>query len=275
MNRRYRKTIIAGNWKMNKTRTETKEFAAAWRAWPERPRWCDVVLCVPFIDIPAAVRSFRNTRVAVGAQDVSDEAAGAFTGEVSAHMLAEAEVRYVIVGHSERRRRFGETDSLVNRKLRAALDAGLTPILCVGETLEEREKQLTAERVTLQVRAALADVPPSALRRVVIAYEPVWAIGTGRSATVEQAGEVCSHIRTVLRHRYGARFARSISILYGGSMNAGNAAELLACPDVDGGLIGGASLDPDSFRAIVEAARPAPMDDDTPEDDFAGELEQE
>ena len=264
MNRRYRKTVIAGNWKLHKTIAETKAFSEALKAKMERPRWCETVLCVPYVNIPSAVRAFRDTRVAIGAQDVSCEKEGPYTGEVSAEMLKEAGAKYVIVGHSERRRRYGETDLLVGRKVQAALDAGLSPIICVGETLDEREKEITAERITVQVKAALADVSVTALRRVIIAYEPVWAIGTGHTASVEYAGEIGTHIRTVLRRKYGARAARSVSILYGGSMNEENAAALLACPDVDGGLIGVASLDADRFWAIVEAARPAPVDDTLP-----------
>ena len=254
MNRRYRKTIIAGNWKMNKTASETRAFADEFKALLPKSKWCDIVVCVPSVDIPAAVRAFKDSRVAVGAQNVYFEKSGAYTGEVSADMLAELGVKYVIVGHSERRALFGETDAIVNRKVHAALAAGLSPIICVGESLEQREMELTMAHINYQVRAALHGVDASELRRCVIAYEPIWAIGTGKTATAEQAEEVCREIRSIIREIYGARPARSVSILYGGSMNAKNAAELLAMPDIDGGLIGGASLKPADFATIIAAA---------------------
>jgi len=169
-------------------------------------------------------------------------------------MLKDVGAKYVIIGHSERRQYYNETDFTVNKKVRAALDAGLRPILCVGESLEQRELGVTEELITYQVKVALAGLSESQVRRVVIAYEPIWAIGTGKTATAEQAGAVCSHIRTIIRKGYGARVARAVTIQYGGSMNAKNAAELLAQPDIDGGLIGGASLKPDDFLAIINAA---------------------
>ena len=218
MNRRYRKTIIAGNWKMNKTASETKKFAEELKALLPKAKWCDIVVCVPSVDIAAAIKGFKDARVSVGAQNVFYEKNGAYTGEVSADMLKDLGVKYVIIGHSERRQYFGETDLTVNRKVLSALEAGLHPIICV------------------------------------IAYEPIWAIGTGKTATAEQAAEVCTFIRTTVRHLYGARIARSITIQYGGSMKPANAAELLAQPDIDGGLIGGASLNPEDFIAIINAA---------------------
>lgn len=254
MNRRYRKTLIAGNWKMNKTPSETKAFAEAFRVLLPKTKWCDIALCVPFVDVPAAVRAFRESRVAVGAQNLYFETSGAFTGEVSADMLSDLNVRYVIVGHSERRQYFGETDAIVNRKLHAALKAGINPILCVGETLEQRETGVTMELIGMQVKNAFAGVPPEQVRRCVIAYEPLWAIGTGKTATGEQAAEVCKFIRATIRSLYGARLARGVTIQYGGSMNPSNAAELLSHEDIDGGLIGGASLDPEKLMAIVHAA---------------------
>ena len=254
MNRRYRKTIIAGNWKMNKTPSETKAFADELKPLIPKSKWCEIVLCVPFVDIPAAIKAFKDTRVAIGAQNLHQEAKGAYTGEISAEMLKDLGVRYVIVGHSERRQYFGETDLLVNKKVHAALEAGLIPIICVGETLEQRELGITMELIAMQVRAALANVPATKLRQVVIAYEPIWAIGTGLAATAEEANEVNEHIRTVIRGLYGARGARSVTIQYGGSMNTANAGELLAQPDVDGGLIGGASLKPQDFATIINAA---------------------
>ena len=254
MNRRYRKTIIAGNWKMNKNATETKKFAEDLKAILPRAKWCDVVVCVPFVNIPAALKAFKDMRVAVGAENLYFEPSGAYTGEVSADMLRDLGVKYVIVGHSERRQYFGETDITVNKKVLAALEAGLHPIICVGESLEQREMGVTMELIALQVKSALAGVAADRVRKCVIAYEPIWAIGTGKTATAEQAAEVCTAIRATIRNLYGARVARSVTIQYGGSMNPKNAAELLAQPDVDGGLIGGASLKPDQFVDIINAA---------------------
>ena len=254
MNRRYRKTIIAGNWKMNKTLSETKTFVDELKPLLGRPKWCEVVLCVPYVNIPTAVRLLKDCRVAVGAENCHYESHGAYTGEVSAEMLKEVGVKYVIIGHSERRQYYNETDFSVNKKVHAALEAGLYPIVCVGESLEQRELGVTMDLISYQVKAALAGVSADKMRHVVIAYEPLWAIGTGKTATAEQAGEVCEAIRTVIRKLYGARVARSVTIQYGGSMNAKNAAELLAQPDVDGGLIGGASLKAPDFVAIVNAA---------------------
>jgi len=254
MNRRYRKTIIAGNWKMNKTLSETRAFAEEIKPLIGRPKWCEVVLCVPYVNIPAAVRLFKDCRIAIGAENCHYESHGAYTGEVTAEMLKELGVKYVIIGHSERRAYYNETDITVNKKVHAAIEAGLYPIVCVGESLEQRELGVTMELITYQVKAALAGVPADKMRHVVIAYEPIWAIGTGKTATAEQAGEVCDAIRAVIRKLYGARVARAVTIQYGGSMNAGNAEELLAQPDVDGGLIGGASLKAPDFVQIINAA---------------------
>ena len=252
MNRKYRRPIIAGNWKMNKTPTETRDYLNRFRTLLPRGRGCDVVLCVPAICIPAAVRAAKDSRVAVGAQNCSAFASGAYTGEISAAMLTDAGCRYVILGHSERRA-MGETDEEVNRKIKAVLAAELVPIVCCGESLAQREAGVTEEWIAMQIKRAMEGVDPTAARGVVIAYEPVWAIGTGKTASPEQAQEVCAHIRTVLRKLWGAKLARSVSILYGGSMNEKNAADLLAQPDVDGGLIGGASLVPEKFVEIVNA----------------------
>ena len=254
MNRRYRKTIIAGNWKMNKTASETKKFAEELKAILPKAKWCDVVVCVPAVNIPAAMKAFKDVRVSVGAQNVFYEKSGAYTGEVSADMLKDLGVKYVIIGHSERRQYFGETDFTVNKKVLAALEAGLHPIICVGESLEQRELGVTMELIAYQVKCALAGVPADKMRHVVIAYEPQWAIGTGKTATAEQAGEVCQAIRAVIRKLYGAHVARSVTIQYGGSMKPANAAELLSQPDIDGGLIGGASLKAADFVEIVNAA---------------------
>ena len=219
-----------------------------------RAKWCDVVLCVPACNISTANKAFKDLRLSVGAENVHFEKNGAYTGEVSADMLKDLGVKYVIIGHSERRRDNNETDGTVNKKVLAALQAGLRPIICVGETLEMRDNDVTLDVVRMQIKTALRGVMHDQLRRVTIAYEPIWAIGTGYTATAEQANEVNEAIRTVLRERYGARAARAVSILYGGSMNTSNAAELLAQPDVDGGLIGGASLKTESFEKIIEAA---------------------
>ena len=254
MNRRYRKTIIAGNWKMNKTPSETKAFAEEFKALLPKTKWCDIVVCVPAADLSAAVRAFKDSRIAVGAQNVYFEKSGAYTGEVSADMLADLGVRYVIVGHSERRALFGETDEVVNKKVHAALDAGLNPIICVGESLEQREMGVTMELIALQVKSALSGVAAEQMRRCVIAYEPIWAIGTGKTATPEQASEVCTAIRALIRAQYGARVARSVTIQYGGSMKPDNARELLAHEDLDGGLVGGASLEAPALMEIVHAA---------------------
>ena len=254
MNLKYRKTIIAGNWKMNLNAEEAKKFITQLKTKATKAKWCDVVLCVPFLQIPAAVRAAKHTKIAIGAQNCHFEENGAYTGEISCKMLAEAGVKYVIIGHSERRRDNNETDTTVNKKVLAALQAGLRPIICVGETLEMRDNDVTLDVVRMQVKTALRGVMHDQIRRVTIAYEPIWAIGTGYTATSEQAGEVCEAIRDVVRQLYGARLARAVSVLFGGSMNTANAAELLAQPDVDGGLIGGASLKTESFEKIIEAA---------------------
>ena len=254
MNRRYRKTVIAGNWKMNMTATETKKFAEELKKIMPRAKWCETLICVPSCNLSVANKAFKDLRIAVGAENVYYEAKGAYTGEVSAPMLKDLGVKYVIVGHSERRQYFNETDESCNKKVLAALAGGLRPILCVGESLAEREQDVTMEVIRKQLKIALQGVAVEDVKKVVIAYEPIWAIGTGKTATAEQAGEVCGAIRDCLREKYGARAARGITVQYGGSMNAQNAAELLAQPDVDGGLIGGASLKSADFAAIVEAA---------------------
>lgn len=253
MNRKYRKTVIVGNWKMNNTPTQTKEFMQQLKTLLPKGRWCDIALCVPAVCIPAAVRAMRETRVGIGAENCHAAASGAYTGEISADMLVDAGCKYVIVGHSERRA-MGETDAMVNAKVLAALEAGLIPILCCGESLEQREAGITSEWVAMQIKLGLKGVPEEKIRKVVIAYEPIWSIGTGVTATAEQAQEVCEHIRAVIRKLYSSKNARAISVLYGGSMNENSAFELLAEPDIDGGLIGIASLVPEKFVQIIEAA---------------------
>ena len=210
--------------------------------------------CVPFTNLETVLDAAKGSNIKVGAQNCHFEKSGAFTGEISADMLKEMGVEYVVIGHSERRQYFGETDVTVNKRTRAALAAGLKVILCVGEMLEDRENGITEELVALQTKIALKDVSKEELKNVIIAYEPVWAIGTGKTATAEQANEVCAVIRNVIAKVYDKAAADAMTIQYGGSMNAKNAAELLAQPDVDGGLIGGASLKAPDFAVIVDAA---------------------
>ncbi|MEG2377280.1 MAG: triose-phosphate isomerase, partial [Clostridia bacterium] len=199
MNRKYRKTIIAGNWKMNKTPAEGKALIDELKAKIGKQKWCDVVLCVPFVDIPAAVRAARDAKISIAAQNMHFEKSGAFTGEVSGDMLKELGVKFVVIGHSERREYFAETNETVNLKIKAALEVGIRPIVCVGETLAQREAEITEEHITTQVKVALRDITPEQLRKIVFAYEPIWAIGTGKTATSEQAGEICALIRAVIR----------------------------------------------------------------------------
>ena len=253
MNTKYRKTVIAGNWKMNMLASEIKPFMEQLKAAMPKVKSCETVLCVPGVNIPAMLKFGKDAKVSCGAEDVSCFEKGAYTGEVSAAMLADLGVKYCIVGHSERREYHKETDMQVNTKAKALINKGIIPIICVGESLEQREMGLTMAHIGYQIRAALNGIEAGELRRCVIAYEPIWAIGTGRTATAEQAEEVCCEIRSIIREMYGARPARGISILYGGSMNAKNAAELLAQPDIDGGLIGGASLKPVDFSEIIKA----------------------
>lgn len=254
MNKALRRPLIAGNWKMNKTPTEAKELIADIVPAVKDADNCDIVICVPFIDLALAVDMTYQTNVKVGAQNVHFAPNGAYTGEISAAMLKELGVEYVIIGHSERRQYFGETDETVNLRVRAALDAGLKVILCVGENKDERLANITNEIVSKQTKLGLADVTTEALANVIIAYEPVWAIGTGLTATPEQAEEVCSFIRKVIAEKYGTDAADKVIILYGGSMNAVNARDLLAKEDIDGGLIGGASLKAKDFSVIVSEA---------------------
>ena len=249
-----RKTVIAGNWKMNMTPSETKKFISELAPMVAGLDKCDIVLCVPAIDIPAAVEAAAGSNIKIGAENVHFKESGAYTGEISAKMLVEAGVEYVVIGHSERRQYFGETDKTVNLRTLAALAAGLKPIVCVGETLEEREAGYTETLLKYQTKMALTGVSAEQLKNVVIAYEPVWAIGTGVTATADQADEGNGFVRAAVAEAYGADVAEEITVQYGGSMNDANAAELLAKVNVDGGLIGGASLKTDKFTAIVKAA---------------------
>ena len=253
MDKAKRKAIIAGNWKMNKTASEAAKLVD--ELIPAvKDASCEVVICTPFTDLVTAVEKTKGTNIHVGAENVHFEKSGAFTGEISADMLVDLGVEYVIVGHSERRQYFAETDQTVNKRALAALNAGLKVIICVGESLEQREEGVTEELVRMQTKIALRDVTAEQMANVVIAYEPIWAIGTGKTATGEQAAEVCTYIRSLIRAQYGARIARSVTIQYGGSMKGSNAHELLSHEDIDGGLIGGASLDPKALMEIVHAA---------------------
>ena len=227
MNKKLRKAVIAGNWKMNKNRAEAKALIEELKPLVKDAD-CGVIVCVPFTDLETVLAATEGSNICVGAQNCHFAPSGAFTGEIAATMLTEMGVEYVVLGHSERRQYFGETDVTVNKRLRAALDAGLKPIVCVGELLEQREQGVTAEVVGMQTRIALGGVSVDELKNIIIAYEPVWAIGTGKTATADQAGEVCGLIRATVADLYGKEAADGLTIQYGGSMNAGNAAELLA-----------------------------------------------
>lgn len=255
MDKSKRNVVIAGNWKMNMTPSAAAEAVKKTAELTAGMDGCEVILCVPFVDIPTAVEASCGTNVKIGAQNVHFEAKGAFTGEISASMLLECGTQYVIIGHSERRQYFGETDETVNLRTKAALAAGLKVILCLGEVLSERQDGITSEIVAMQTKLDLKGISADDMKNVIIAYEPVWAIGTGLTATPDQADEVCGVIRDTLAGLYGKDVADATVIQYGGSMNDGNAAELLSKVNVDGGLIGGASLVPEKFAAIVKAAQ--------------------
>ena len=244
-----RKKIIAGNWKMNKTPSEAVELVNLLKDLVKNDD-VDVVYCVPAIDIVPVVEATKGTNVAVGAENMYFEESGAYTGEISAAMLVDAGVKYVIIGHSERRDYFKEDDVLLNKKVKKAFEAGITPILCCGESLEQRELGVTMDWIRLQIKSDLAGVTADQVKSMVIAYEPIWAIGTGKTATTEQAQEVCSGIRACIAEVYDEATADAIRIQYGGSVNATTAPELFAQPDIDGGLVGGAALKPD-FGKIV------------------------
>lgn len=244
-----RKTIVAGNWKMNKTPSEAKALIEELKPLVASET-SDVVFCVPAIDIPAAIEAAAGSNIAIGAENMYFEESGAYTGEIAPNMLTDLGVKYVILGHSERREYFAETDETVNKKVLKAFEHGITPIVCCGETLAQREQGVTIDFVRQQIKIAFQGVSADQAKTAVIAYEPIWAIGTGKVATTAQAQEVCGFIRTVFEELYDKETADQIRILYGGSVNASNAAELFAQPDIDGGLVGGASLKPD-FADIV------------------------
>lgn len=244
-----RRKIVAGNWKMNMTPSQAVSLCEELKPLVESDT-VDVVYCVPAIDIIPVVNAVKGTNVKVGAENMYFEEKGAFTGEISASMLKDAGVEYVIIGHSERREYFGETDALLNKKVKKAIEAGIIPILCCGETLEQREMGVTLDWIRLQIKSDLEGVAASDVANLVIAYEPIWAIGTGKTATSDQAEEVCKAVRDCIREMYDDSTAESVRIQYGGSVNAANAAELFAKPNIDGGLVGGASLKAD-FGSIV------------------------
>lgn len=249
-----RKMVIAGNWKMNKTRVEARAFIEQLKLLVEDKNDCDVVLCVPFTDLELSLNWTQKTNIKIGAQNCHFAESGAFTGEVSAKMLKEMGVAYAIIGHSERRQFFAETDETVNLRLKAALAEGLRAIVCVGETLVQRESLTTSEVVSMQVKRALQGVRNEQMENVIIAYEPVWAIGTGKTATADEAQQVCALIRKIVAEMFGLQSAQNLIVQYGGSMNEKNCKELLSKSDIDGGLIGTASLDAEKFFMIIDSA---------------------
>ena len=253
MKKELRKAVIAGNWKMNKTPAEAAALINEMKPLVADAD-CDVVLCVPYVDIPAALEAAKGSNIKIGAENVHFKASGAYTGEISAEMLTALGVEYVVIGHSERRQYFGETDQTVNLRSLAALNAGLKAIICVGETKEQRELGYTETLLKFQTKMALTGVTAEQLKNVIIAYEPVWAIGTGLTATDDQANEGNKFVRDAIAEIYGADVAETVTVQYGGSMNAKNAEGLLSKEHVDGGLIGGASLKAADFSVIVKAA---------------------
>ncbi len=244
-----RKKIIAGNWKMNKTPKEAIELVNLLKDKVNTDK-VDVVFCVPAVDLIPVLDAVKGTNIAIGAQNMFYEESGAYTGEIAPKMLEEIGVKYVVIGHSERREYFAETDATVNKKVKKALEHGLTPIMCCGETLEQRELGIAVDFIRTQVKSGLAGLSADEVKKIVIAYEPIWAIGTGKTATSEQAEEICKAVRTVVGEVYGQETADEVRIQYGGSVNGKNAAELFAMADIDGGLVGGASLKED-FAQIV------------------------
>ncbi len=257
-----RRPLIAGNWKMNKTPRETQEFIERFLTTSPEFTYCDVLLIPPFTSLDRAGRLLSESHALLGAQDMHSESSGAYTGAISPSMLAACGCTYVLAGHSERRHVFGDSNEVVNQKLHAALQSDLRPILCIGETLNEREAQRTEAVLEEQLAGGLQDVNEAALANIVIAYEPVWAIGTGETATPEQAQAAVAFVRAWIETRYGEAASETMRILYGGSVKPANARSLQSQPDIDGALIGGASLDPDSFAQIIAAVRPLRGDDD-------------
>jgi triosephosphate isomerase len=248
------KFLIAGNWKMNTNAFEAEKLSGYVAGYlKENPARCEVLMCPPFTSIASVGETVKGSHIKLGAQNCYHEQKGAFTGEISINMLRYIDVTYIIIGHSERRKIFGETDELINKKIKAVLDAELTPVFCIGETIDERNAGKTYEVIEKQITSGLNGIPAEKIAKCVIAYEPVWAIGTGISATPEQAGEAHTNIRSFLKDKYGEEVS-AIKLLYGGSMNEKNCRELLSLKDVDGGLIGGASIKGDSFIEIIRSA---------------------
>lgn len=248
-----RKPIIAGNWKMNKTLPEALAFVEEVKHSVPGESVVDSVICAPALFLERLVEATKGTRVKIGAQNMHYEESGAFTGEISPVALADLHVEYVILGHSERREMFNETDEAVNKKVKAAFAHHLTPIVCVGETLAQRENNETKQIVGSQVKAAFAGLSDDEAKQVVVAYEPIWAIGTGKSSTAEDANEVCAYIRSAIADQFSQDVADSVRIQYGGSVKPGNIKEFMEQPDIDGALVGGASLDPQSYLQLLEA----------------------
>jgi len=245
-----RKKVIAGNWKMNHSPIDTRKFFEKFNDLVKDSQ-NDIVICVPYIDVAAALESTKDSNVRIGAQNLNHEVAGALTGDVSVKMLGDIGVKYSVIGHSERRQYHHETDDFINLKLKAAYDHDIVPILCVGETLHERELGIAKEKIIIQIRQDLEGVWPQFAKKTIIAYEPIWAIGTGKTASKEDANEACGLIREEIRKMYGNEVADEIIVLYGGSVKPENAKELFSMSDIDGGLVGGASLEPESFAKIV------------------------
>ena len=247
-----RKTIVAGNWKMNMTPSQAKTLIEELKPLvADAKNGC--IICVPFTDLSVALDATAGTNIEVGAENMHFEEHGAYTGEIAPNMLAEMGVKYVIIGHSERRQYFAETDETVNKKVVKAFEHGLTPIICVGESLEQREQGITFEHVAMQTKIALLGLSADQVKKTIIAYEPIWAIGTGKTATSDQAQEVCAKIRETVESVFGKDAADAVIIQYGGSVNAKNSAELFAKPDINGGLVGGASLKANDFSVIVNS----------------------
>ncbi|WP_281814838.1 triose-phosphate isomerase [Vallitalea longa] len=244
-----RKMIIAGNWKMNKTPREALALIEELKPLVKNDD-VDVVFCTPYVSLVLAVEATKDSNIEIGAQNMYYEEKGAYTGEIAPNMLTEIGVKYVVLGHSERREYFGETNEIVNKKVLKAIEHGLIPIICCGETLEQREQGITVDLIRTQIKVALKDVAKEDAKNVVLAYEPIWAIGTGKTATSQQAEEVCAAIRQVVKEVYDEEVANAVRIQYGGSVNAGNAKELFAMEDIDGGLVGGASLKADFGKVV-------------------------
>lgn len=253
MNKQKRKVVIAGNWKMNKNAQQTEELLQEMVSCIPCSD-CQVLICVPAINISVATQATQNSIISIGAQNCHWQESGAYTGEISADMLQSFGVKYAIIGHSERRQYFGETDETVNLRAKACLVKDITPIICVGENLAQRENGITKTVIEQQIKNGLANFTAKEIQNTIIAYEPIWAIGTGKTATAQQAEEVCGYIRLLLAQLFTQEIAQGITIQYGGSMNAQNAKELLSMENIDGGLIGGASLKPQDFKAIVACA---------------------